>query len=92
MPSAQRPERVPAPRDGLGGGSPDRRRRVALLLETAEVLADRARRTGDATQAQVLMRRSAQRRAQALRLAAAERVPEPRRLLGGAWPGRLAPS
>ncbi|MGY2002799.1 hypothetical protein [Blastococcus sp. SYSU DS1024] len=48
----------------------EERRRVALLLETADVLADRASRTADAAQAQVLLRRSAQRRAQAERLAA----------------------
>ncbi|MCF6508430.1 hypothetical protein E9549_13580 [Blastococcus sp. MG754426] len=45
------------------------RRRVALLLETADVLAERAARTADTAQAQVLLRRSAQRRAQAERLA-----------------------
>ncbi|WP_147251431.1 hypothetical protein [Blastococcus sp. TBT05-19] len=87
MPSTQRPDRIPAPREG----SSDRRRRVALLLETADVLAERARRSSDAAQAAVLARRSAQRRAQAVRLAASESVPQPRRL-GGAWPGRLAPS
>ena len=92
MPSTKRPEQVPAPRATGERGALDRRRRVALLLETAEVLAERARRTQDAKQAQVLLRRSAQRRAQALRLAAAERAPQPRRLMGGAWPGRLAPS
>lgn len=93
MPSTKRPDPGPALR--AAGGEPgalDCRRRVALLLETAQVLAERARRTEDVTQAQVLLRRSAQRRAQALRLAAAERMPRPRRLVGGAWPGRLAPS
>ncbi|TFV53729.1 hypothetical protein [Blastococcus sp. TF02A-35] len=92
MPSAKRSDRLPVPRSEAGGGVPDRRRRVALLLETAEVLAERARRTEDSAQAQVLMRRSAERRAQAVRLAASGRAPEPRRMLGGAWPGRLAPS
>lgn len=48
---------------------------MALLLETADVLAERARRTADATQAQVLLRRSAQRRAQAARLAAGDSSP-----------------
>jgi hypothetical protein len=58
------PGQLPAPQ--VGG---EDRRRVALLLETADVLAERAHRTADASQAQVLLRRSAQRRAQAARLA-----------------------
>ena len=68
----------------------EERRQVALLLETAEVLAERARRTADSTQAQVLLRRSAQRRAQAARLAAAGSVPAPGR--GQTAPFRSAPS
>jgi putative heme degradation protein len=92
MPSTKRPDQVLAPRATGERGALDCRRRVALLLETAAVLAERARRTQDVAQAQVLLRRSAQRRAQALRLAAAERTPQPRRLMGGAWPGHLAPS
>ncbi|RZU34066.1 hypothetical protein [Blastococcus saxobsidens] len=87
----QKPDPVPAPRGTGERGTVDRRR-VALLLETAEVLAERARRTDDAAQSQVLLRRAAQRRAQAQRLAASGRAPEPRRLTGAAWPGRLAPS
>ncbi|MGY1987056.1 hypothetical protein ACI792_12585 [Blastococcus sp. SYSU DS0669] len=58
------PGQLPGPQ--VGG---EDRRRVALLLETADVLAERAHRTADASQAQVLLRRSAQRRAQAARLA-----------------------
>ena len=84
-------EQVPAPRVSVDRGGSDRRR-VVLLLETADVLAERARRTDDPAQAQVLLRRAAQRRAQAQRLAAAGRAPEPRRLTGAVWPGRLAPS
>ncbi|CCG01291.1 conserved protein of unknown function [Blastococcus saxobsidens DD2] len=57
----------------------DQRRRVALLLETADVLAERARRTDDTVQAEVLLRRSAQRRAQAARLAAGRALPVPDR-------------
>ncbi|MGY1723834.1 hypothetical protein [Blastococcus sp. SYSU DS0533] len=60
----------PAPH--VGGAD---RRRVALLLETADVLAERAARTADTAQAQVLLRRSAQRRAQAERLASAGLLP-----------------
>jgi len=92
MPSKKRSDERLTPSGAGERGPLDRKRRVALLLETAAVLAERARRTDDATQAQVLLRRSAQRRSQALRLAATGHTPEPRRLLGGAWPGRLAPS
>ncbi|MDP5183860.1 hypothetical protein QOZ88_14570 [Blastococcus sp. BMG 814] len=62
------------------------RRRVALLLETADVLAERAARTADAAQAQVLLRRSAQRRAQAARLASAGPPPPGGRAGAGAPP------
>ncbi|MCZ2858510.1 hypothetical protein [Blastococcus sp. VKM Ac-2987] len=67
MTTGQLPDRLSLPH-----GRREERRRVALLLETADVLAERARRTDDATQAQVLLRRSAQRRAQAARLAAGD--------------------
>ncbi|WP_347058966.1 hypothetical protein ABC795_01110 [Blastococcus sp. HT6-30] len=70
MTSGQLPDQVPLPH--VRG---EQRRRVALLLETADVLAERARRTDDLVQAQVLLRRSAQRRAQAARLAAGEGRP-----------------
>ncbi|MGY1849146.1 MULTISPECIES: hypothetical protein [unclassified Blastococcus] len=73
---------LPAAR--VGG---EERRRVALLLETADVLADRASRTPDAVQAQVLLRRSAQRRAQAARLAAESPPGGDGRRAGGAPPG-----
>ncbi|WP_166533491.1 hypothetical protein [Blastococcus xanthinilyticus] len=73
---------VPGPRQAT-----DQRRRVALLLETADVLAERARRTDDAVLAQVLLRRSAQRRAQAARLAG-HPVPRPApRQAGSPEPG-----
>ncbi|MDK3257144.1 hypothetical protein [Blastococcus capsensis] len=72
MTTGQLPRRVPAPRP-----TADQRRRVALLLETADVLAERARRTDDRVQAQVLLRRSAQRRAQAATLATGRPAPAP---------------
>ncbi|WP_236831652.1 hypothetical protein [Blastococcus sp. KM273128] len=71
----------PAPH--VGAADP---RRVALLLETADVLARRAARTADAAQARVLLRRSAQRRAQAERLAS-----EGRRGTGSPVAGSSAP-
>ena len=74
MTTGQLPEGIPVRR--VTG---DQRRRIALLLETADVLAERAQRTADATQAQVLLRRSAQRRAQAVRLAAGRSGPLPAR-------------
>ncbi|MGY2083231.1 hypothetical protein [Blastococcus sp. SYSU DS0539] len=87
MTSGQLPDRV-----ALRRGRPEERRRVALLLETADVLAERARRTDDRTQAQVLLRRSAQRREQAARLAAGDRAPdrprEPGRPAGNSLPDR----
>ena len=83
MTTGQLPDRLPLP-----SGHGAERRRVALLLETADVLAERARRTADATQAQVLLRRSAQRRAQAASLAAGDRSPAADR---GPGPGVARP-
>jgi hypothetical protein len=89
MTTGQLPGSVPASRASVA-----QRRRVALLLETADVLAERARRTDDALLAQVLLRRSAQRRAQAARLVAGGRpVPAAvrRRQPGRGQPGGAAP-
>ena len=74
MTTGQLPPGVAAPRP-----TAEHRRRVALLLETADVLAERVRRTDDAVQAQVLLRRSAQRRAQAASLATGRTGPAPDR-------------
>ena len=89
MTTGQLPQGVPAPR-----ATAEHRRRVALLLETADVLAERARRTDDTIQAQVLLRRSAQRRAQAASLATGRPGPAPdgRRRVGPGWHGDGAPA
>jgi hypothetical protein len=75
---------VPAPR---AVGRTDELRRMVLLLETAEVLEARARRTSDPAQTVVLLRRAEQRRQQAARLreglAALGAVSGAR---SGAWP------
>jgi hypothetical protein len=56
---------MPQPRSSTVGGNADDLRRMVLLLETADVLERRARRTSDPAQGRVLLRRAEQRRKEA---------------------------
>ena len=56
---------MPQSRSSAVAGGADDLRRMVLLLETADVLERRARRTTDPAQVAVLLRRAQQRRAEA---------------------------
>jgi hypothetical protein len=62
MTSVRRPRPLPQSRSSRDAGRADDLRRMVLLLETAEVLQRRARRTSDPDQVAVLLRRAQQRR------------------------------
>lgn len=65
MTSVRRQSELSQPRSsGVANGADDLRRMV-LLLETADVLERRARRTSDPAQVEVLLHRSEQRRREA---------------------------
>jgi hypothetical protein len=64
MTSVRRQSELPERSSAVADGADDLRRMV-LLLETADVLERRARRTSDPVQVTVLMRRAAQRRREA---------------------------
>ena len=65
MTSTRRQRSVPAPWAAAGRAAADELRRMVLLLETAEVLELRARRTRDVAQIPVLLRRAEHRRREA---------------------------
>jgi hypothetical protein len=65
MTTSRAQDAPPTPRSSSVGGGNDDLRRMVLLLETADVLQRRARRTGDPTQVAVLLRRADQRRQEA---------------------------
>ena len=65
MTSLRRPRPLPQSRSSRDAGRADDLRRMVLLLETAEVLQRRARRTSDPDQMAVLLRRAEQRRREA---------------------------
>ncbi|MGZ6868502.1 MAG: hypothetical protein ACXVGF_21335 [Blastococcus sp.] len=68
MTSTPRQRPAPAQRADAGRAAADDLRRMVLLLETAEVLEQRARRTRDVAQVPVLLRRAEHRRREAARL------------------------
>ncbi len=65
MTSVRRQEELPGSRSSAVANGADDLRRMVLLLETADVLERRARRTSDPAQVAVLMRRADQRRREA---------------------------
>src|SRR5687767_8877486 len=65
MTTVRRQRELPGSRSSQVAGGADDLRRMVLLLETADVLERRARRTSDHAQVDVLLRRSDQRRRQA---------------------------
>src|SRR5688572_25290386 len=65
MTSVRRQTALPDPRPSTVAGGADDLRRMVLLLETADVLERRARRTSDPAQVSALLRRAEQRRREA---------------------------
>ena len=78
MTSAGTQGTIPEPRPWAGDTRRTQLRQMALLLETAAVLDQRARRAADPVQVAVLRRRAEQRRAQAARIRAGlgDRLPD----------------